>query len=155
MCNEIEGSDHNGKKAGADQASESGHRHDGWSAMTQMVIAVAIAATLTIAAYRNVAHAHAADAAALAHTLQTMRDAIGRFHADHHHYPPTLDALVEHAYLPDIPPDPVTRNAYDWQVVPPPVDAWNPAATKAAFGVFDVRSGASGATRDGTPYDEL
>ncbi|AVA33941.1 MULTISPECIES: type II secretion system protein [Cupriavidus] len=95
--------------------------------------------------------------AALRYNLLAMREAITRFHVDHGHYPPSLDTLVQRAYLHRIPQDPITHTADNWEIVPPPIDAQSPTMLedRAIAGVFDVRSGALGVTHEGTPYREL
>lgn len=56
----------------------------------------------------------------------------------------SLENLVTRRYLRAIPPDPLTRSAATWAVVPP--------TDPKKGAVFDVRSGAKGAGLDGTPY---
>ena len=61
-----------------------------------------------------------------------------------------LENLVSEGYLRAIPEDPFTRSTATWQVVLAEYDPADPLAR----GVFDVRSGASGAGLDGTPFAE-
>ena len=76
-----------------------------------------------------------------------MREAIQHYYADKGKYPERLDALAEHKYLRRIPVDPVTEKADSWIVVAP--------ADNLDGGVYDVKSGAEGKTREGVPYAEL
>ena len=59
-------------------------------------------------------------------------------------YPNDLQELVQQRYLREVPLDPVTDRKDTWVVVPP--------SGQAGTAVFDVRSGAAGHGRDGTPY---
>jgi hypothetical protein len=58
----------------------------------------------------------------------------------------TLDELVAKKYLRSMPVDPITRSAASWIVVAP--------ADPALGAVYDVKSGAKGAGRDGKPYEQ-
>ena len=60
------------------------------------------------------------------------------------HYPNTLDDLVAKNYLRRIPPDPIIDSDKEW-VTMPPKDSQKGV-------VFDVKSGALGNGKDGTPY---
>jgi general secretion pathway protein G len=53
---------------------------------------------------------------------------------------------VARRYLRDVPRDPITESSETWVLVDPPA---------AGQGVYDVRSGAPGATHDGHAYDTL
>ena len=82
------------------------------------------------------------------------------YHADRGSYPEVLDDVVEKRYLRVIPVDPIAGDA--WTLIPPPVPAQasvpaTPTSLPAAAptGIYDVRSGASGTTRDGQPYQNL
>lgn len=128
--------------------------------LIELLVVLAIMATLmTLVVPRYATQTERAEEVVLRHNLLAMRDAIDRFHADHGHYPPSLEALVQQSYLRQIPLDPVTRNADGWETLPPPIDpqalAISESRAPAGAGVFDIRSGAQGETRDGTPYREL
>jgi general secretion pathway protein G len=72
---------------------------------------------------------------------------IDKFFADTGRYPESLDELVEKKYLRALPLDPITESAASW-VLEAPEDG-----DKGS--VYNIRSGASGATRDGKRYAEL
>lgn len=122
-------------------------RNRGFTLIELLVVMAIIATLLSIAAPRYFAHVERAKEATLKESLHVMRDAIDKFRADSGKYPATLEELVEKKYLRAVPVDPVTETSGDWQVVQPP--------DEAEEGVFDVRSGAEGKTRNGTPYSEL
>jgi general secretion pathway protein G len=71
-------------------------------------------------------------------------EAIDKERADTNHLPASLQRLVELRYIRSVPIDPITDSADTWAVVPHP-DGETP-------GVFDIRSGASGTARDGSPF---
>ncbi len=81
--------------------------------------------------------------AALRTDLRTFRDVIGEFKRDKGRGPHELQELVDEGYLRRIPTDPITKSEESW-ILEFPNDR-----TK---GLVDVRSGAEGLGRDGTPY---
>ncbi|UBM08124.1 type II secretion system protein [Cupriavidus metallidurans] len=121
------------------------------------LIGIGLIAQIALIAPHLTAEAEPSQEVALRNNLLAMREAITRFHVDHGHYPPSLDTLVQRAYLHRIPQDPITHTADNWEIVPPPIDAQSPTMLedRAIAGVFDVRSGALGVTHEGTPYREL
>lgn len=76
--------------------------------------------------------------------LRITRDVLDKFYGDNGRYPETLEELVERKYLRAVPVDPMTESALTWQFVPVP-DGYKGA-------IYDVRSGAPGASRDGKNY---
>jgi len=84
--------------------------------------------------------------AALKSQLETMRHAIWQFYSDTHVYPQSLDELVEANYLRRIPVDPMTSSAATWTSIQ--------AGGVGQAGVQDVRSGATGKSRDRSSYSE-
>ena len=85
----------------------------------------------------------------LKHDLFHMRDAIDQYYADKGKYPASLDALVTDGYIRKIPDDPITQSATTWETVPAEPDPANPS-TEA--GIYNVKSGAQGASLDGSSY---
>ena len=122
----------------------------GWT-LIELVVVVSLMSTLVAIAMVGYGTAVTrAREAALKENLFRMRDAIDQYYADRTEYPPALENLVSEGYLRAIPDDPFTRSTATWQVVLAEYDPADPLAQ----GVFDVRSGASGAGLDGTPYAE-
>jgi general secretion pathway protein G len=90
--------------------------------------------------------------AVLRENLFQIRNSIDQFYADKGTYPPDLTSLVTEGYMRQVPRDPFTESAETWQIVMSEPD---PASPSAAPGVFDVKSGASGVSVDGTPYADF
>lgn len=111
-----------------------------------MVVLAIIALLLTIALPRFFQGYERAKVATLQQDLNVMRDAIDKFYGDKGMYPPSLQDLVTARYLREIPVDPMTTSSETWAVVSPP----DPKLS----GVYDIRSGAPGASAEGKPYAE-
>jgi general secretion pathway protein G len=90
--------------------------------------------------------------AVLRENLFRLRDNIDQYYADKGTYPPDLSSLVSEGYMRQIPRDPITESAETWQTIMSEPDPANPNATP---GVYDVKSGAPGASLDGTPYSDF
>jgi general secretion pathway protein G len=91
--------------------------------------------------------------AVLRENLFRLREVIDQYHHDKGKYPATLQTLVQEGYLRDMPLDPITQSRETWIEVPEDMGD-NPDPT-AQPGIWDVQSGAEGATLDGEPYSEL
>lgn len=119
-------------------------RRRGFTVIELLVVMAVIALLAAVAAPRYWQHVDHAREVALRQSLVRMREAIDKFYADQARYPDALQELVARRYLRALPVDPVTDRADTWVLVPPP--------SPAAGAVFDVRSGAPGLARDGSPY---
>jgi len=120
-------------------------RSGGGFTLIELLVVMAIIATLlSIAVPRYFHSIEKSKEAVLKQDLNTMRDALDKYYGDTGKYPATLDDLVTSKYIRSIPEDPITGNSTSWLAVPPddPIKG----------GVYDVRSGALGNGRDGTPY---
>lgn len=118
----------------------------GFTLMELMVVMAIIASLLTLALPRYFRSVERSREAVLRQDLSIMRDAIDKFFADRGRYPATLGELAELRYLRKVPPDPITGSADTWIVIAPPEG-------DAQEGVYDVRSGAPGRSRDGEAYE--
>ena len=117
----------------------------GFTLIELLVVMAIIATLLSIAAPRYLRSVDDAREASLKSSLSQMRQAIDQFHADRGIYPQALTDLVEKRYLRSVPVDPITESAQTWQVLPAP-------GAEDGAAVYDVRSGAPGASRLGEPY---
>jgi len=121
----------------------------GFTLIELLVVMAIIATLLSIAAPRYFDHVDRARENSLRQSLAVMRDAIDKYRADTGRYPESLETLVERRYLRAMPKDPITEDSRNWRLLPPPAGA---AEGGEGGGVWDVRSGAPGTARDGTPY---
>lgn len=117
---------------------------NGFTLIELLVAMTIIALLLSIVAPRYFNSISKAEEAVLREDLLLLRSALDKYRADVGKYPDALDDLVKGRYVRNIPVDPVTKRADTWLVIPP--------SNGEPGGVFDIRSGAQGAARDGTLY---
>jgi len=116
--------------------------------LIELLVVMAIIATLlSIAAPRYFDHLDRAREATLRQSLEVMRDAIDKYHADTGKWPESIEALVGKRYLRKVPVDPITGSGDTWLLVEPPSD-------HDGGGVWDVHSGSEETAKDGTRYVE-
>lgn len=106
---------------------------------------IALLATIALPRYFN-SLAHAKETV-LEEDLKVMRATLDKYYGDTGHYPASLNELATKHYLAAVPIDPETGSATTWVVVPPP--------DTSIDGVYDVKSGATGTTRDGIAFADL
>ena len=116
----------------------------GFTLVELMVVMAIIALLLALALPRYFNHLETSKETILKQDLAVMRDAIDKYHGDRGRYPDSLDELVSARYLRSLPVDPITDRVDTWQIVAPPGEE--------AGAMYDIRSGAPGAARDGTAY---
>lgn len=121
-------------------------RLSGFTLIELLVVMSIIAMLLALAAPRYFNSVDKSKEAMLKQTLVITREALDKYYGDNGRYPDDLETLVSRKYLRKLPFDPVTGSSSTWIVVPPD----NPEKGV----VFDVRSGAEGAARDGAPFKE-
>ena len=118
----------------------------GFTLIELLVVMAVIGILLSLVAPRYFNSVSKAEEAVLRENLTQIRDVIDKYHADTARYPDSLDDLVSKKYLRKTPYDPVAKSDRQWIVVPPE-DA-------RLGGVYDVKSGAPGSSRDGSLYSE-
>lgn len=116
----------------------------GFTLIELLVVMTIIAILLAIVSPRYFNSISKAEEAVLMEDLAIMREAIDKFNADKDKYPDTLEDLVTKKYLRTIPVDPITKSNTSWILIPP--------ANTDKGAVYNVKSGAPGAARDGTAY---
>jgi general secretion pathway protein G len=124
-----------------------GYKKKGFTMIELLIVMAIIGILLAIVAPRYFGRLEQAKETALRQDLVIMREAIGHFYGDLNRYPETLSELVQRHYLKSIPVDPLTNSSETWLSIPPP----DPNQS----GVYDITSGAEGASRDGTPYSNM
>lgn len=126
--------------------SAGSRRFVGFTLIELLVVMAIIAVLLTLAVPRYFHSVDKSKEAVLQQSLATMRDAIDKYYGDTGKYPDTIEDLITQKYLRKLPIDPITESASTWVTIPPE------DAEKG--NVYDVKSGAEGKSRDGTPYSE-
>jgi general secretion pathway protein G len=119
-------------------------RRTGFTLIELLVTLSIIALLVSIAAPHYAGRINKAEEAVLKENLTLMRDALDKYYADAGQYPNSLEDLVTKRYLRKVPVDPLTQSSSSWVVVPP--------ADPQLGRVYDIKSGAKGNARDGTPY---
>jgi general secretion pathway protein G len=120
--------------------------HLGFTLIELLVVMTIVALLLTLALPRYFGSIDRSKEAVLKENLHQMREAISRYYADKGRYPESLETLAADKYLRRVPLDPITESTGTWQVVQPE------DAQKG--GVYDIRSGAPGKSRDGSEYSQ-
>jgi general secretion pathway protein G len=115
----------------------------GFTLIELLVVMAVLGLLLALAAPRYYEHVDRAREAVLKNNLAVMRQAVDRFRGDRGRYPEELADLVRQRYIREVPLDPMTERTDSWVIVAPPGQP---------KGVLDVRSAASGRSRDGSAY---
>ncbi len=118
----------------------------GFTLIELLVVMAIVALLASIAAPRYFRSLEKSKETALLTSLNTMRDAIDRFHADKDRYPESLDELATTRYLREVPEEPISGSRTKWVTLPPPSDSREKGA------VYDVRSSTPGRASDGRLY---
>jgi general secretion pathway protein G len=118
----------------------------GFTLIELLVVMMIVSLLIAIAVPRYSGTLQKSKETALRQTLAVTRDALDKFYGDTGKYPDTLDMLVTKHYLRSLPVDPVTGSSGTWTTV---------ASEDPEKGrVYDIKSGAPGNSRDGTPFRE-
>jgi general secretion pathway protein G len=118
----------------------------GFTLIELLVVMAIIAVLLTIATPRYFHSVDKSKEAVLRQNLVLTRQVIDKYFSDNGKYPETLDELVTKKYLRSLPYDPITESNSTWVIIAPD--------TPDKSGVYDIKSGATGAGIDGTAYKE-
>lgn len=134
-----------GQRSGIGMSLRDPRRQGGFTLVELLVVMAIVALLLTIAAPRYFGSLDKSKDVALAENLKVLRITLDRFYADKGRYPDTLTELVDQKYLRQVPTDPVTGSDTSWVLVPP--------KDGAQGAIADVKSGATGSSRDGRGYE--
>lgn len=137
----------NGKASGKQGTGNS--KACGFTLIELLVVLAIVALMLAIATPRYFQSIDSSKETLLIENLRITREVIDRFYADIGRYPNSMEELVEKKYLRSIPHDPVADSTETWRILPVPQD------TAAQGLLWDIKSGAPGATRDGRPFSSL
>jgi general secretion pathway protein G len=122
-------------------------RRRGFTLIELLVVFTVLSLLLTLAVPRYFGSIDKSKEAVLRENLNQMRDAISRYYADKGKYPESLDSLASDKYLRRVPLDPITDSEKTWIVIQP--------SDPSKGGVYDVKSGAQGRTKDGKDFSDL
>ncbi|MBU1482175.1 MAG: type II secretion system GspH family protein [Gammaproteobacteria bacterium] len=117
---------------------------NGFTLIELLVAMTIIALLLSIVSPRYFKSVSKAEEAVLKQDLALIRETLDKFHADTGKYPDTLEELISKNYFRKIPVDPITQSSTTWILIPP--------ASTEKGAIFDIKSGAPGNSKDGTPY---
>lgn len=120
----------------------------GFTLIELMVVLVVLAVLTAIITPNYMDRVSQAREVALRQNLVGMRTAIDQFYRDKARYPNALAELVESRYIREVPQDPITQRSDTWVVIAPAASGSAAATGK----VYDIKSGASGQSGDGTAY---
>ena len=116
----------------------------GFTLIELLVVLGIIALMLTLAVPRYFPSVDKSKEVVLADNLRNVRQVIDQYYGDTGRYPDTLEQLVEKKYLRALPFDPVADSDTTWVIIPP--------EDGSKGGVYNIKSGAAGNDRSGTPY---
>lgn len=118
----------------------------GFTLIELLVVMAIIATLMTIAVPRYFSSLENSKETALRQSLSVMREALDHYYGDTGHYPESLEDMVTHRYLRNLPTDPITERNDMWVIIPPPEGV--------AGTVADIKSGATGRARDGSLFGQ-
>ena len=118
----------------------------GFTLIELLVVFTIISLLLTLAVPRYFSSIDKSKEAVLKENLNQVRDAISRYYADKGKYPESLDALAADKYMRKVPLDPITESTQTWIIVQP--------EDPQKGGVYDIRSGAPGKSREGAEFSQ-
>jgi general secretion pathway protein G len=87
----------------------------------------------------------------LHNNLSAIRNTIDEYTYDKQKAPQSLQDLVTGGYLRQVPEDPITKSTDSWKII---MEDAGQAVNATEPGIFDVRSGATGKSLEGTPYSD-
>jgi general secretion pathway protein G len=87
----------------------------------------------------------------LHNNLFAMRSAIDEYTYDKQKAPQSLQDIVTQGYLREVPRDPITGTNDSWKII---MEDSGQAVNSTEPGIFDVRSGATGKSLEGTSYSD-
>jgi general secretion pathway protein G len=124
--------------------------HQGFTLIELMIVLTIISILVTIALPIANAAILRAKEAVLKSNLFTLRSLIDQYTADKLKAPQSLEDLVTAGYLRAVPKDPITGSADTWQTV---TEESTILPEQTEVGIYDLHSGSTAISSEGTPYD--
>jgi general secretion pathway protein G len=87
----------------------------------------------------------------LHNNIFALRSAIDEYAYDKQKAPTSLQDLVSAGYLREVPKDPITQRADGWGII---MEDPGQAVSQSEPGIYDIRSGSSLKSLDGTAYSD-
>jgi general secretion pathway protein G len=112
-------------------------------------VTIAFLALFALSGCGYLSHHKRSKEVALQQSLWSLRRAIEFYANDKGKRPQSLNELVSAGYLREIPTGPLTRSDKTWSIE----TEKESSAPNTPPGIIDVRSGATGADKDGKPYN--
>lgn len=128
-----------------------GRRRRGFTIIELMVVMTIISILVSLAVPFYQKSILRAKESVLRNNLFTMRTVIDEFTYDKQKAPQTLQDLVSEGYLRVVPRDPMTDSDSSWKII---MEDASGSVNQNESGIFDVRSGSSKMSLDGTAYSE-
>lgn len=116
----------------------------GFTLIELLVVLSIVGMLVSMVAPRYFKSVSKSEEAVLRENLRLVRDALDKYKADVGVYPDALQDLVSKKYLRKLPYDPVAQSDKKWIIVAP--------ADSKEGRVYDVKSGATGKSLDGSSY---
>ena len=130
---------------------KAGRRRRGFTIIELMVVMTIISILVSLAVPFYQKSILRAKESVLRNNLFTMRTVIDEFTYDKQKAPQTLQDLVSEGYLRVVPRDPMTDSDSSWKII---MEDASGSVNQNESGIFDVRSGSSKMSLDGTAYSE-
>ena len=130
---------------------KAGRRRRGFTIIELMVVMTIISILVSLAVPFYQKSILRAKESVLRNNLFTMRTVIDEFTYDKQKAPQTLQDLVSEGYLRVVPRDPITDSDSSWKII---MEDASGSVNQNESGIFDVRSGSSKMSLDGTAYSE-
>jgi general secretion pathway protein G len=122
----------------------------GFTLIELMIVLTIISILVSIALPIANAAILRAQESVLKSNLYTLRSLIDQYTADKLKAPQSLDDLVTAGYLRAVPRDPITRSSQTWETV---TEEATILPEQTETGIYNVHSGSSAISSEGTPYN--
>lgn len=121
-------------------------KHKGFTLIELLVVLAIMALLSTLVLPRYFQHLDKGKEIVLQENLRLTRQVLTKFYHDQGRYPDSLQELLDHQYLNQLPYDPIAETR-DWLLLAP--------AEGTAGKIYDLRSTAQGQAKDGRAYREF
>jgi len=124
-------------------------RRNGFTLIEMMIVMAIIVILISVAIPFYQKAIIRAKESVLHNNLFAMRSAIDEYTYDKQKAPQNLQDLVTNGYLREVPKDPIAGGVDTWKII---MEDSGQAVNATEPGIFDVRSGATGKSLEGSSY---